>query len=209
MSASRAELIVFDLGGVLVDVAAGWAEACTRAGVPLPAALSDPATRQAIQRVYKAAEVGQLDADAFLAQAAQLAQISREDMHRVSSAFLCGALPGAAALLDELRAAGAVCACLSNTMEHHWRLLTQPGGFCGLSLHALPHRFASHEIGAAKPDADAYQHVERVTGFSGACVTFFDDRAENCEAAQRCGWRATRIDPDRAPIAQIRAALAR
>ncbi len=48
----------------------------------------------------------------------------------------------------------------------------------------------SYEHGSMKPDAKIYEVVERVSGRRGEQVVYLDDRAENIDAARLRGWRA-------------------
>lgn len=48
----------------------------------------------------------------------------------------------------------------------------------------------SYEHGSMKPDAKIYEVVERIAGRSGGEIVYLDDRAENIEAARVRGWRA-------------------
>jgi glucose-1-phosphatase len=48
----------------------------------------------------------------------------------------------------------------------------------------------SYEHGAMKPDAKIYEVVERVTGRRGGQIVYLDDRDENFEAGRIRGWRA-------------------
>ena len=62
----------------------------------------------------------------------------------------------------------------------------------------LTHRFASHLCGLCKPDAAIFEHVERTTGVPPSQILFFDDLAENVDAAKSRGWRGYVIDSRRA-----------
>ena len=48
----------------------------------------------------------------------------------------------------------------------------------------------SYEHGAMKPDARIYEVVERISGRHGGQIVYLDDRLENFEAARARGWRA-------------------
>jgi 2-haloacid dehalogenase len=48
----------------------------------------------------------------------------------------------------------------------------------------------SYEQGAMKPDAKIYEVVERVAGRRGGQIVYLDDRLENFQAARARGWRA-------------------
>jgi glucose-1-phosphatase len=47
----------------------------------------------------------------------------------------------------------------------------------------------SHEVGAMKPDVKMYSALERLTGFRGSYVLYVDDRPENIAAGAARGWQ--------------------
>jgi FMN phosphatase YigB (HAD superfamily) len=98
---------------------------------------------------------------------------------------------------------------LSNTNAHHWQVLVPTDAATARypAIGRLHHHFASHLIGALKPDPATYAAVEEATGVRGHDVLFFDDLPDNVEGARRFGWRAIRIDPDGDPARQVLAAL--
>jgi FMN phosphatase YigB (HAD superfamily) len=199
-------LICFDLGRVLVRICDGWRHACEVAGVAPPGEL-DPDRQALLHEAICRVEVGQWDVAAFAATAAPLLGIPVKHVRALWNVYTIGPYPGSVELLDELAAAGFATACLSNTIEVHWRLMSEPGE-CFFPLEKLTHRFASHLVRARKPDEAIYAHVERATGAAGSQIVFFDDLPENVAAAANRGWRAYRIDPQLPdPISQIRIAL--
>jgi putative hydrolase of the HAD superfamily len=62
----------------------------------------------------------------------------------------------------------------------------------------------SHEIGARKPEAAAFEAVVRDIGIAPSRTLFFDDAAENVAGARVCGLRAVEV----ATSADIERALA-
>lgn len=205
---SDTRLVVFDLGRVLVRICRDWQHACECAGFDWSAV--DPGRRAALREVLGRAEVGEIGAEALYAEASALLDCEPGRIRAISDAFIFGAYPGAAELLGELAAAWVKTACLSNTNEHHWSLLFEPGHRAWLPMDRMNHHFASHLLRARKPDAGVYAEVERRAGASGAQIVFFDDVMENIDAARLRGWDAYWIDPSPDdPIPQIRAALRR
>ena len=99
-------------------------------------------------------------------------------------------------MFDALHGAQVRTAALCNVNDYEWaRLFPEPpavGDFP--TLARIPDRFGSHLLGLAKPDPRIYREVERGTGCAGETILFFDDRAENVEAARACGWTAEVID---------------
>jgi glucose-1-phosphatase len=209
-AACSIQLVVFDLGRVLVRICRDWQQACECAGIQSfnrELADADTSRLTAIARRY---DVGDLGAGDFAREASSLMGLSPEQVMSMSEAFIFGPYPGAANLLAELNESGVATACLSNTNEHHWGLLFEPGHRALLPMDRFRHQFASHLVRARKPDAAIYAHVERATNLAGGAILFFDDVMENVEAARRRGWLGEWIDPaPDEPVGQIRAALRR
>ena len=158
-------------------------------GIALPA--SEPLTsdKQRLHDLFHQAEIGAISFDELARDAAPLMHLSPAQVKDISEAFVFGPYPGAVELLHELSAAGIRTACLSNTNEHHWSMLSTIGHRAWLPLDRFDHRFASHLIRARKPDEEIYSHVEDHTGMLGHAMLFFDDLPENVAAAKRRGWK--------------------
>jgi putative hydrolase of the HAD superfamily len=53
--------------------------------------------------------------------------------------------------------------------------------------------FASHELGLRKPERAAFERVCALTGTSAASILFFDDLAENVQAAKDAGFQGVLV----------------
>lgn len=201
------QLVVFDLGRVLVRICDDWQHACRCAGFDInPLSLLPHAGR--MKELSHALEVGGISFEEFVGQISRCMGASVHQVRAASEAYILGAYPGAAQMVDEVNAAGIATACLTNTNEPHWGLLSQPGHPAFFPLDRLKYRFASHLMRCRKPDDAIYERVERETGLPPSSILFFDDVPENVEAATRRGWRAHRVDPNfENPIPQIRSVL--
>jgi HAD superfamily hydrolase (TIGR01509 family) len=208
MSQRRIGLVVFDLGRVMVRLVDGWRHACDLVGAPYPTAIDDdPAIRSAWLKLVYLNEIGQLPQEQYVAESAQLTGLTAAQATAVSDIWLQGPFEGYHELLDELHRKGMKTACLSNTNASHWAHMTEGAGPNRLPLDKLHFRFASHLIGAHKPEPAIYQHVEKTTGVTPRAILFFDDVALNCEAARQRGWAAQVIQREPDPVTQVRAAL--
>jgi putative hydrolase of the HAD superfamily len=200
-------LVVFDLGRVLIRICNGWQHAFERAGIAIPTGrLSEDAIKHLFQGVARI-EVGEGDVGEFCREAAEYLSLPCEDVTRMWDGYMLGPFPGASELIDDLHAAGAATACLSNTNSEHWRILTDQHDPHGQAIAALQHHFASHLVRARKPDPEIYAHLERETGFDPERIIFFDDLADNVEAARRRGWSAHFVQRCDNPIPAIRQTL--
>ena len=200
-------LVVFDLGRVLIRICDDWRHACRCAGVEIDVA---PLLLHAakFKQLSNALEVGQISFEQFAGEIAGLTGASPAQVRCAFEAYTREPYFGAADLVDELNATGFDTACLSNTNEPHWGLLSQPGHLSYFPLNRLKHRFASHLVRFRKPDEAIYAHVEKQTGTAPDSILFFDDVRENVDAAARRGWRVHRVDPKlENPVPHLRGVL--
>ena len=56
------------------------------------------------------------------------------------------------------------------------------------------HVFYSCDLGTIKPEEEIYRTVEKLTGYSGNEILFFDDVEENIESAAKLGWNTVKTD---------------
>jgi FMN phosphatase YigB (HAD superfamily) len=206
---SGVELVVFDLGRVLIRLCDDWRHACKEAGVTLPETCPDLSADDQARLAQATAryDSGQIDLHGYAREVCAFRGLRPDDIVAMNRVFLRGPYPGAIGLLDELHEAGVATACLSNTSEPHWGMMLDPGGPNYLPLERMTHRFASHLIGATKPHDAIYEHAERTARVPPGSIVFFDDLEANVAAALRRGWRGHVIRTDSDPIAQARAHL--
>ena len=205
----RFELVVFDLGGVLVKAVRTFVEGHERAGLPFPPAsgFEFEARRAALPRQG----TGAIDSERYFLLFADASQgvYTAADVRRISEASLVGEYSGIGSVFDALEAVSVESAVLSNTNDAHWASLfaQTPDEPRFPTLTRVRHRFASHLLRVEKPDPRAYHHVERATGHVADRILFFDDRQENVEGARAVGGTAELIDYTRDTTAQLLASL--
>jgi len=108
------------------------------------------------------------------------------DLRRVWSDFFDGTIPGAEALLEQVREKYRV-AFLSNSNEVHAEVI--PRQFS--TLFRKDDRFVfSHRFRVAKPDPEIFRRALEVIGALPHQVVFIDDLMENVHAARALGLRA-------------------
>jgi putative hydrolase of the HAD superfamily len=198
------QLVCFDVGGVMIRICRSWAEGCRAAGVPVRDEAHYLASRTARHEIVARHQVGLLDGSAFAdaLSAAMGGLYSPAEVLAVHRAWLLEPYEGLPGIIDSLHALGIHTAALSNTNHEHWRRMDEYP-----AVGRLRHRFTSHELGLAKPDAAIFRKVESHTGARGRQILFFDDLEENIAAARSAGWRAELIDPLRETAPQISEAL--
>lgn len=183
---SSFEVLLFDLGGVLIDFA-GFAE--------LPRLLRDPPSRSEIRRRWihsepvQRFERGDIAANEFARSfvAEWELDISPQVFLTEFTSWARGLYPGADELLNRLRASHRL-ACLSNSNELH------------IPLHReaiapfIDQCFFSDEVGLLKPQPEIYHHAIRELAVPAERIAFFDDTAINVEAAAGTGMKAYQTD---------------
>jgi putative hydrolase of the HAD superfamily len=196
--------VVFDLGGVIVDIRHTWLEAIAAAGVT--AANSNPGRlgETAFLDDYNA---GALSLHEDLELLAEFLGLEKpQDALEAHQAILGPETEGSLELMRSLRAQGVLTACLSNTNEAHWQRLRSPAHFPAIA--AMDDWFASHILGVNKPDDRIYIAAEEGLRLQPSELFFFDDLAVNVAAAQQRGWQGAVIDPAGGQVGQMKAALA-
>ncbi len=206
MTTSSAQLICFDLGGVLVRICEDWQALCERIGIPVPEALAGRSIWRHKPELFEGFEVGAYEEDEFYQVAGEaIPQVGAVNLRRIYESWLLGMYNGAAVLLVELDMTGVNTACFSNTNATHWRQLDSATGPYA-PLQRLNQRWASHLAQQRKPNTGAFEFVEQQANLSGEQIVFFDDNTANIVAAKKRGWRATQIDPAD-PVPQLRQKL--
>lgn len=186
-SATRA--LLFDLGGVVLDVDF---ERALQAWAPhsrLPLAQLRALFHH--DEPYQRHETGHLPAEGYFAHLRELLALDC-DAATVQAGFnavLVGEIEETLQLLAAARRR-VPCYAISNTNAVHIAQIER--AFPRLLPH-FDRVFASHEIGARKPHPDAFGHVLRAIGVPAAQVLLFDDLLPNVEAARACGLQAVQV----------------
>jgi len=183
MARALPKVLLFDLGGVLVDWA-GIGEVAKLTGGRMDI---DAARRYWLGSTWvRGFETGKCSSADFCAGVVTDLglPIAAEDFLRRFVSWDRGPLPGALELLDALRSRFTL-ACMSNNNPLHWERLKQPDIFGA----RFDHIFISYETGFMKPDSAAYEHVLASLECRPEEVLFFDDSPECVEGARAIGIR--------------------
>jgi putative hydrolase of the HAD superfamily len=196
------KIVVFDLGGVVVRICRSWAEGCAAAGLEFRAqALASEemkARRRAVSARHGRGEL--VCADYYREMAATTGGLyTPDEVERIHHAWTRDEYPGVFDLVAQIHSAGLDTGVLSNTNHAHWLRLAPARAGGGerpeyRTPSAIRHLHASHLLGLHKPEPGIYRAFERITGFSGPSIVFFDDLPENVAAASAAGWRAIQVD---------------
>lgn len=195
----QTKAVLFDLGGVVVDVdferaLAHW-EGRSRLA---PEHLRE---RFGVDEPYEHHETGAIDAQAYFAHLREHLQLEGDAafIHEGWNSIFAGEIAETVRLIDAIRPR-VRCWALSNTNAVHLAHMQQQ--YPAL-LARFEKVFVSHEIGHRKPHPRAFEHVVQAIGVAPGEILFFDDLPENVEAARRSGLQAVLV---RGP-ADVRQAL--
>lgn len=177
------EALLFDLGGVLIDVQPERVLAAWSAHSRLdPEALS---AAFEIDEVYRGHERGEVSDDDFFRHVIDRLKLDADvDTVRAGwTAALVGEIAETTALVNAARSE-MPCYAFSNTNAAHMDVWQQR---FPRVVNAFDGIFASHRIGLRKPDAEAFARVAERIGVAPASIVFFDDVAENVRGAAAAG----------------------
>ena len=183
-------LYIFDLGNVIVDIDFGrvlgvWSD-YTR--VPLASLQQNFVMGEAFER-HERGEISDEDFAAAICHELAL-PLSYEQFAAGWQAIFVGLRPEVIEIMHKLRAQGHRVVVLSNTNRLHTTLW--PSEYP--QIHAAADRvWLSQEMGMRKPEARIFHKVLEEEGFSPADALFFDDNADNIQAAEACGITSVQV----------------
>jgi putative hydrolase of the HAD superfamily len=195
---ARPKVLLFDLGGVLVEFV-GLAELQRLLGA---VGAGEVRARWMASPALAKFEIGQCSPSEFAQRFVEEWQLGLRPADFLQQ-FASWAKPPSAEtfeMLAELRTRHAL-ACLSNTNVVHWEQMLEGYGL----RKALDRHFASHELGLLKPKPEAYAQVAHELGCNPGEITFFDDSQDNVNGAISAGLSAHLV----ASHDQLRPTLAR
>jgi len=182
------KLILFDLGGVLVELAGGD----RMLELTRPAMSKDELwSRWFSSSAVTEFETGRSSPDEFAVNIIDEFQlmVSPSDLLEEIEQWVPRAWRGAADLLKEL-SESFVLATLSNTNILHWNRIRDQMGI----VKHFKFTFASCDTGVMKPDPAAYRNVVQATGYQPENILFLDDFDHNVSGALAVGMQAHRVN---------------
>ncbi len=176
-----ASVLLFDLGGVLVEISAFDSLRSMPNETPDDDTLKE---RWLTSSAVRAFELGQVGPEEFAARFLEEWPVSLTPRAFLAefSSWVRAPYPGAEELLAELRGSYHV-GCLSNCNTVHWAQL-------GSLLGCFDFTFSSHLLGHIKPDREVFAAVIDHLDVEAEMVCFFDDSAANVVAARSFGMQA-------------------
>ena len=184
-----AKALLFDLGGVIVDISfekalEQWSH---HAGIA-PQTLK---TRFAFDEVYEQHERGEIEAAAFFASLRETlgVTLSDEQLKEGWNAIFLGDISQTTALLKRLEGKVPLYA-FSNTNETHKLFWSER---YAEFLTPFERIFVSSDMGKRKPEREAFAYVAAEIGVEFGDILFFDDTQENVSAAKDLGLQAVLV----------------
>ena len=193
MSMKQIETLVFDYGGVIVNIDdASVVKAMESLGVT------------AFKRLIHVRKIKRLMhqyINGLVAEAETLQEMlslcrkgtSTEDIEKILEE-LCGNLPvERLEALVKLRKRYKVY-LLSNINDTLWKKSVSQMNQLGYSTDELfDEVFLSYAMRKEKPSVEIYEEITQQTGLNPATTLYFDDRAENAEAGKRFGFQSVLV----------------
>ncbi len=198
---SRPNVVVFDLGKVLVDfdysIAIRRFAERSEAGIEQIQRLVD----SPIQVEF---ESGKITTDEFIAAIRHGAGFRGDRAEFVSIfADIFTPMETMIAFFERLKSLGIPTCVFSNTNEIATRHIREKFSF----YSRFDNFVLSFEVGGMKPDEPIYEVVEQRTGESGAAILYIDDRPENIMTGKGKGWQTILQDDESASVARAEALL--
>ena len=187
MIIKQIDTILFDLGGVLVEVTGTpamlkWTNKNLSVDELWDAWLNSSAVRSF--------EMGRSTADQFADELIEEMDLSvkRNEFIAAFVQWPRRLYPGASRLIERLNENYSL-ACLSNTNALHWPRLIDEMGIDKM----FSKLFASHLTGKLKPDPASFEHVLQSLNCDASKILFLDDNEINVKGAQELGLIAKRV----------------
>ena len=194
IQASKIKNIIFDLGGVLLNInpLLSLLELGKISGISQAELISKLANDQ----IFKKFETGSLTPAQFRSDLCRIMKtvVSDSEIDRIWNKLILDIPVHRVNLLQELRKNYKVF-LLSNTNSIHFNYYTHEFyETYGIHLPDLFDRvFVSHEIGIHKPDVGIYTHLLENAGIVASQSVFFDDSFANVKAAELSGIKGIQI----------------
>jgi len=191
--------VIFDLGGVLVDIRRDWKSCVEANGFPYP----EEGIEQTLEitKLYERYQRGELSLEQLSEQLvpAMNGVFTPGQIQAIHRAILIGQFPGVTEVVERVNQGQAKSAILSNTCGAHWPILQSYS-----AVAQVNQSFTSFQLGLVKPDPQIYRAVEEALKIAPSSILFFDDSPLNVAAARDQGWSAELVSQEFPPATQLR-----
>lgn len=186
---SQIQALLFDLGGVVIDISVERALHRWERTSRLSA--QQMRERLAVDEAFEKHERGELAPAGYFDHLRKLFELDASDQEIAAgwNAILVGENKTSLRLVASARR-HLPCYAFTNTSQTHQA--TWSTAFPNV-VSAFDRIFTSPELGMRKPERAAYQAVTRAIGVEPGSVLFFDDTLENVEGARAAGLQAVHV----------------
>ena len=191
--------IIFDLGGVLIDVdmnrcfhnikALGVdVDSLTKTSSESNAPVSTVCEGVTISGALHEYQIGKIPTDKFITMIQQISTpgTTRQQVLDAWNSCLLTLPKYKLDFVKQLRNEGYATYLLSNTNDAHWKYILETS-FPEPAENYFDKCFLSQEMGMAKPDPEIYAEVLRQIGTPADECLFIDDSSANCKAVETLG----------------------
>jgi HAD superfamily hydrolase (TIGR01509 family) len=186
------KLVLFDVGGVLIDLQSEQARRSLVAEYGMTTTAYEGLSRCTYETepfsITEEATIGAVESDeyidAFRAACGYFvpASVMKQNRESIVGHERAPMIELVSMLSERVRVAA-----FTNTIDMHWKMLQNRDRFSFPTI--VEQTIASHLIGAAKPTKAAYQEITRRLEIDPAEVLFIDDLRINVSAATEYGMR--------------------
>lgn len=189
MPVSQPQALLFDLGGVLVDI--DFDRALQAWAAYTPQSVDDLRRAFKFDLAYQRHERGEIAAAEYFDHLANTLGLcaSRAQIAQGWNSIFVGEFVPTRRLVQAMRV-HLPCYAFTNTNASH--MVTWSALFPEL-VRSFDRIFASHEMGLRKPERAAFEYIARATGMAAGSMLFFDDLPENVQAAVDAGLQGIHV----------------
>ena len=185
--------IVFDVGGVLIDLHSEIAghELTEKYGFPSDsfAGLTRSSFVSGPKSITELAMIGRVGTVEYLHAFLNECSVKDLDGLRLNRLSVVGReRKDVFALVRELKRAGYICCVLSNTISLHWEKLSSVSEYPSFAL--FDRIFVSNLIQCAKPQKESFLFVANTLNIAMSECLLVDDTPLNVDRAKAAGWQA-------------------
>lgn len=183
--------VIFDLGGVIVDLEMERVRECFRQiGMPRMAALMDPCYPAEVNERMERGEITWEEACDEMRRIDNRPDVKNEQIEWVYREFLARVDSRKIELIEQLRARGLKLYILSNTNRVAFDAVRRHFAAAGRKIEdCFDGIFLSYEMKLLKPAPEIFQEVIRRTGITPEETLFIDDGARNADAGHAAGFQ--------------------
>ena len=190
MASKPVEALLFDMGGVVLDICFDNVfQTMTRFST-----LSMPEIRArfSMDKAYQQHEKGMISGSEYVDHLRRQLQLDASDSDIIeawNAVFGDEITP----VLDAIEQISTRYPCdgFTNTNRIHQQYWDKEHPRIRKTFRNL---FVSSEIGLRKPDADAFEYISQYTGIELQNILFFDDTLENIDGAKRAGLQTVLVE---------------